>query len=509
MTSQELRFNPPPGWPQPPEGWRPPAGWKPDPSWPAAPEGWMFWVPTEHPVATPDPVPSTQPEVTPSLPPAQPANQSVPMFGARKRARELGAEVEVLRAELQRVGALDAQEIEQERIAARERFDAEMREQELRRQEATQQLERDLVRLRAEHDEAAATVRLLRGQVVELSEAQLLQEVGLYEYQHPLENADAYRDRLDALRTRIKEMARKDGGAVTAPTGWSVNGSAAEGKRMVSQTSKLMLRAYNGEADVLVRGMKPYRLDASVDRLEKAVATIAKLGKSLQIAITPQYHRLRVEELRLTADFLQKQAEEREAQKEERARLREERKVAQELAREKEKLEKERQHYENARAALLAKGDAEGAARLAEQINEVDHQMEQVDFRAANHRAGYVYVISNIGAFGEHMIKVGLTRRLEPLDRIRELGDASVPFGFDVHALFFANDAVGIEAEMHRRLADKRVNRVNLRREFFYATPAEALVHLRELAGDVLTFEELPEAIEYRQSLTIASGAGA
>src|SRR5690606_21503792 len=158
-------------------------------------------------------------------------------------------------------------------------------------------------------------------------EAQLLQEVGLYEYQHPLENADAYRDRLDALRTRIKEMARKDGGAVTAPTGWSVNGSAAEGKRMVSQTSKLMLRAYNGEADVLVRGMKPYRLDASVDRLEKAVATIAKLGKSLQIAITPQYHRLRVEELRLTADFLQKQAEEREAQKEERARLREERKV--------------------------------------------------------------------------------------------------------------------------------------------------------------------------------------
>ena len=133
--------------------------------------------------------------------------------------------------------------------------------------------------------------------------------------------------------------------------------------------------------------------------------------------------------------------------------------------------------------------------------------MEQVDFRAANHRAGYVYVISNLGAFGEHMIKVGLTRRLEPLDRIRELGDASVPFGFDVHALFFANDAVGIEAEMHRRLADKRVNRVNVRREFFYATPNEALVHLRDLAGDVLTFEETPEAIEYRQSLTIADGS--
>lgn len=439
--------------------------------------------------------------------PAEPIERSVPMFGARKMARELGSEVEALRAELQRVGALDARQIEQERAEARARFEAEMREHEGRRTEAVRQLETEVARLRADRDEATSAVRQLREQVVELNEVQLLQEVGLYEYQHPLANADAYRDRLDALRARIKDMAKKDGGAITAVSGWTVNGSAAEGKRMVAQTSKLMLRAYNGEADVLVRGMRPYRLDASVDRLNKSGETIAKLGKSMQIAITPSFHRLRVEELKLTADFLQKQAEEKEAQKEERARLREEHKVAQELAKEKEKLEKERSHYANAHAALLAKGDVEGAARLAEQISEVDQQMEQVDIRAANHRAGYVYVISNLGAFGEHMIKVGLTRRLEPLDRIRELGDASVPFGFDVHALFFANDAVGIEAEMHRRLANTRVNRVNLRREFFYATPNEALVHLRELAGDVLTFEETPEAIEFRQSLTIAGGS--
>lgn len=458
--------------------------------------------------------PAPQPTVAVPAAAAQPTERSVPIFGARKKARELGSEVEALRAELQRVGALDARQIEQEHVEARERFEAEMREHELRRAEAVRQLETEVTRLRADRDEATSAVQQLREQVVELNEVQLLQEVGLYEYQHPLANADAYRDRLDALRARIKDMAKKDGGAITAVSGWTVNGSAAEGKRMVAQTSKLMLRAYNGEADVLVRGMRPYRLDASVDRLNKSGETIAKLGKSMQIAITPSFHRLRVEELKLTADFLQKQAEEKEAQKEERARLREERKVAQELAKEKEKLEKERSHYANAHAALLAKGDVEGAARLAEQISEVDQQMEQVDFRAANHRAGYVYVISNLGAFGEHMIKVGLTRRLEPLDRIRELGDrirelgdASVPFGFDVHSLFFANDAVGIEAEMHRRLDDKRVNRVNLRREFFYATPNDALVHLRDLAGDVLTFEEIPEAIEFRQSLTIAGGS--
>src|SRR5699024_7305053 len=123
-----------------------------------------------------------------------------------------------------------------------------------------------------------------------------------------------------------------------------------------------------------------------------------------------------------------------------------------------------------------------------------------VDYRAANQRAGYVYVISNIGALGEAMIKIGLTRRLEPMDRVRELGDASVPFGFDVHALFFSDDAVGIEAEMHRRFAERRVNQVNLRREFFYATPVEALEQLRDLTGEELEFTERPEAQEYRQS---------
>jgi hypothetical protein len=171
------------------------------------------------------------------------------------------------------------------------------------------------------------------------------------------------------------------------------------------------------------------------------------------------------------------------------------------MEREKARLEKERQHYVNARQALLDKGDVEGAARLPEKLDEVARAIEDVDYRAANIRAGYVYVISNIGAFGEEMVKVGMTRRLDPLDRVRELGDASVPFRYDVHALFFADDAVGIETALHQRLADKRVNLVNPRREFFHATPAEVKALLAELAGDLLHFEDFPEALEYRQSL--------
>jgi len=271
---------------------------------------------------------------------------------------------------------------------------------------------------------------------------------------------------------------------------------------MVRDFSKLMLRAYNAEADNLVRGFKPYKLDSAIDRLTKVATLIVRLGRTMDIHISDPYHRLRVQELALTADYLAKVAEEKEREREEKARLREERRVQQEIERERARLDKERQHYSNALDALIAKGDEAGAARLREQLAEIQRAIEDVDYRAANVRAGYVYVISNVGSFGEQMVKIGMTRRLDPRDRVRELSDASVPFNFDVHALFFSNDAVGIEAQMHERLANRRVNRVNQRREFFFATPAEAKHHLLELAGDLLQYEEVPVALEYHQSRT-------
>ncbi|MCG5458238.1 DUF4041 domain-containing protein [Micromonospora sp. PSH03] len=256
----------------------------------------------------------------------------------------------------------------------------------------------------------------------------------------------------------------------------------------------------------MVRGLKPYKLDSAVERLTKVASIIAKLGKTMQIRISESYHRLRIQELELTADYQAKVAEEKEREREEKARLREERRVQQEIDRERARLDKERQHYANALAALQAKGDVDGAAQMQERLTQIDSAIEDVDYRAANVRAGYVYVISNLGAFGEKMVKVGMTRRLDPLDRVRELSDASVPFNFDVHALFFSEDAVGIEAKMHARLADRRVNLINQRREFFYATPHEAKEHLLALAGNLLQYDESPEALEYRQSLTQAKG---
>ena len=252
-------------------------------------------------------------------------------------------------------------------------------------------------RLAVERTEHLAEIRRLKAEaesldsrLVETRELALLQESGVYEYQHPLADAVSYQTELQRIGDEIKDMTKRDGGAVLATTDWLVNGSAVEGRAMLRDFSKLMLRAFNAEADGLVRSLRPHRLQASVDRLDKVAQVIERLGKSMRIRISTPYHNLRIIELRLTADFLHKQAADKEAERLERERLREERKVQQEIERERARLEKERQHYANALAVLNAKGDEAAVARMQEQIEEVQRAIEDVDYRAANIRAGYV-----------------------------------------------------------------------------------------------------------------------
>jgi hypothetical protein len=263
-----------------------------------------------------------------------------------------------------------------------------------------------------------------------------------------------------------------------------------------------MLRAYNSEADNTVRTLKPYSLKSATERLQKMRASISKLGASMKIEITDAYHALRVRELELTADYVSKLAEEREREREERAKLKEEEAARREYEREQARLEKEKAHYEAALNALRMKGDAPAAVEAEQKLAEIQSAIEGVVSRAANVRAGYVYVISNIGSFGERVVKIGMTRRLDPMDRVRELGDASVPFRFDVHAIFFSDDAVGIETALHQRFADRRVNFVNTQREFFYVTPHDVKEALILLQGNLLSFVEAPEALEWHQSQT-------
>jgi hypothetical protein len=222
----------------------------------------------------------------------------------------------------------------------------------------------------------------------------------------------------------------------------------------------------------------------------------------MNIQITDAYHSLWVQELELTADYLAKTAEEKERAREERARLREEEIARREYEREQERLRKEYAHYESTVAALRGQGDADGAARADAKLTEIQEAIDGITRRAANIRAGHVYVISNVGAFGTNIVKIGMTRRLGPLDRIRELGDASFPFHYDVHAMVFSDDAVSLETRLHHELADRRVNLVNLWREFFRATPAEVRDILSRQQASIIRWTDEPEAAEWRQSET-------
>lgn len=259
-----------------------------------------------------------------------------------------------------------------------------------------------------------------------------------------------------------------------------------------------MLRAYNSEADNCIRSLRAGNVLTAKKRLEASRKAIVKLGAIMEMRVSDTYHELRFEEIELTADWLMKKHEEREKQKEERASIREEKRVEKEFAEERERLSKEKLHLENAIAALADRGEDD--PELAERLDRLNKAIEQNDYRLANIRSGYVYVISNRGAFGENIVKIGLTRRLDPQVRITELGGASVPFRFDVHALFFSEDAVTLENELHRHFQNRSVNVVNQRKEFFFATPSEVRDVLMEKVGNLLEFSETVEALEYFQS---------
>ncbi|WP_431898912.1 DUF4041 domain-containing protein [Nonomuraea sp. bgisy101] len=399
------------------------------------------------------------------------------LFGGKKRLEEENA---ALRQWVERLGGMDAM-----RIAA-----------------MTEELHVEHRGLQTAIDDATRRLNETAQRIVQTEETALLQEVGVYEYRHPLSDAVAYKEKLTEVKTRIKVMAR-EGRAVVGATNWQVNGSVSEGRKMVRDFSKLMLRAYNAEADNCVRTMRPYKLQSAIDRLEKAVDTIVKLGRTMNIHVDPGYHRTRISELELTADYLAKQEEEKELVRAQREQQREEEAARREFEREKARLRKEEAHYRSALAKLLQNGaaSAESVDELKAKLEEIGAAVSDVEAREANIRAGYVYVISNIGAFGENVVKIGMTRRLEPEDRVRELGDASVPFRFDTHALIFSEDAVGLEARLHTELNDRRLNKVNLRREFFHATPAEVRDLLQKIAGQhLLEYRDTPEALEWRQS---------
>lgn len=346
-----------------------------------------------------------------------------------------------------------------------------------------------------------------KAQLISLDDDVLVQEFGLYKPQFDFANALGYKEELAKIRAEQKTLI-KNKLAVSGNTNWQVNGSTSTGKKMVSDTQKLLLRAFNTECDELVSKVKYTNFDSSLNRIIKSAEAISKLGAVMDISITPSYLDLKIKELRLAFEYQQKKHEEKEAQRAARAELREAAKLQKEIEAQRKKIEKEQTHYQTAYEKLMKQlhdspSNTDLLAKkeeLEQQLQEIDKAIKDIDYREANQRAGYVYIISNIGAFGENIYKIGMTRRLDPQDRIDELGDASVPFNFDVHAMIFSDDAPALEAALHKAFEDRKLNMVNTRREFFNVTLDEIKDVVKKNFDKTVEFIDIPDAEQYRIS---------
>ncbi len=352
-------------------------------------------------------------------------------------------------------------------------------------------------------------VEKLKNEIVYLEEEALMQSFGFYDPKYDLEDSAAYKIRLDEVRSKQKKMI-KDKTATNFYDGWTVNGNKAEGRKMNSNNMKMTLRSFNNECDVSISKVKFNNIEAVEKRIIKASEALNKMNLQNKISLSSQYVKLKLEELYLAYEYAGKLEKEKEEQRQIKEQIREEEIARREIAKLKEKVEKEEKHFIQALKKLeLQKNDATEVkmnelelkiAELEMKLTEVQEQKEDVLNRERNTRAGYVYIISNIGSFGEDIYKIGMTRRLEPMDRVRELGDASVPFRFDVHAMIFSEDAPALENVLHKTFDEQRLNLVNTRKEYFDVTLDRIQKVVEENHDKTIEFTITAVAEEYRET---------
>jgi hypothetical protein len=381
----------------------------------------------------------------------------------------------------------------------------------------------------------------LESEVESLEETKDLQQFGVYRPHYDYDHSEQYKAALGEIVEQRKRMV-KEKQAVEIPPGITVAGDEREGRKLGEEYAKVMLRAFNGEADADILKAKYNNMEMLQKRMTKSREQVNKLGGTMQISISDEYLQHRLKELRLAYEWERKKQQEKEeqaylkeqAREEENARReaeKAEREAAKREREEQQKLEeKERMLDELRRDFERKKQDLEGHVVLSKKQQEaVNAQLEQqkrdileletyrdtliVAVKEAHEKRqaaislaqmtkrGYVYILSNIGSFGEGWFKIGMTRREDPNVRVRELSSASVPFPFDIHAMVLTNDAPALENRLHQYFSDRRVNKVNPRKEFFEVTISEIRQAIDEVYEPPVEFRQIvAEAAEFRET---------
>ena len=285
-------------------------------------------------------------------------------------------------------------------------------------------------------------------------------------------------------------------------------------KRQTNNIIKQIMRCFNSECDNIVLSVSVKNIETLRNKIAKSFDSINKLFKDNGVQLTTTLLEYKLKELTLLYEYEQKYQQEKEIQKAIREQMIEEEKARKELEKREAEIEKDEKQFNKEISKMmkyLQKSDSDVEKQIyADKIKELEEKLKALEVektdvanRRQNAKAGFVYIISNIGSFGEDVYKIGMTRRLEPMDRIKELSSASVPFEFDVHAMIFSEDAPALEASLHSHFDKNRVNKINPRKEFFKVKVDEIEKYVDDTFDKTVQFTKVPVAKEYRDTLSL------
>lgn len=274
-----------------------------------------------------------------------------------------------------------------------------------------------------------------------------------------------------------------------------------------------VIDAYNGKVDSIVASVKKDNFGILKQKMDDAFQLVNFNGQAFRNArISEVYHSARVEELKWAVVVQELKWQEQEEQRQIREQIREEERARKEYEKAMKEAEKEEQTLKRLiekAESQVARANEEQKILFQQQLEELQQKLIQAEEKnqraismAQQTRTGNVYIISNIGSFGEDVYKIGMTRRLDPLDRVRELGDASVPFEFDVHAMIYAEDAPALEKQLHKKFLKSQLNKINPRKEFFRLNIHDVRSYIDSM-GIACKWTLAAEAKQYRETLKL------
>ena len=449
---------------------------------------------------------------------------------AEEEAKKINKEAAASASKLSREAAADAEKMNKDATKSAEHIidsanevsegitaNAHVVLKELKEEQIT--LLEDLESLRMNFEKKSQVYNRLKEAAAIYEEDEGFLELGFYKPHFDFDSSENFMLAIKKNREKQKALLKEKSefGAVYCATEWTINNSKAEGRKLATRGVNLAARAFNAECDAAINACTFKNVNKMEERIEKAFDKINELNSVNQIHITHTFLELKIEELFLHYEYQEKKQSEKEEQRELRAQIREEERAQREIDRAIQEAEEEERRAQKAlnqarreMERKLKNATEEQAAMYNEKIAQLEADLAEAESKgqralsmAQQTKRGHVYIISNIGSFGENVFKIGMTRRLDPQDRVDELGSASVPFLFDVHAMIRSEDAPALENALHQYFDGKRTNAINRRKEFFNVSLDEVKNVVYQLAGKDVDFVETIVAQHYRETLAL------